>query len=218
MNANQIKMFAEGTLLTLELTLLSMFAGTVLGLIMSFGRMSKVKILNKLTWVYVWFFRGTPLLLQIMIVYFGIALIGLDLTGSPWTMPPFVAGCLALTLNTGAYLAEIFRAGIESIDKGQMEASKALGMSHGQAMRKVIIPQTIKRLIPPYSNEFTMILKDSSLVSVIGITELYRSAYQMANGSGDWKFLFYAAGVYLFLTTISTYVFGRLEKKYSVYL
>lgn len=211
-------MFAEGTLLTLELTLLSMFAGTILGLILSFGRMSKVKIVNKITWVYVWFFRGTPLLLQIMIVYFGIALIGLDLTGTPWTMPPFVAGCLALTLNTGAYLAEIFRAGIESIDKGQMEASKALGMSHGQAMRKVIIPQTIKRLIPPYSNEFTMILKDSSLVSVIGITELYRSAYQMANGSGDWKFLFYAAGVYLFLTTISTYVFARLEKKYSVYL
>jgi polar amino acid transport system permease protein len=211
-------MFAEGMLLTLELTLLSMFAGTILGLILSFGKMSKVKIVNKITWVYIWFFRGTPLLLQIMIVYFGIALIGLDLTGSPWTMPPFVAGCLALTLNTGAYLAEIFRAGIESIDKGQMEASKALGMSHSQAMRKVIIPQTIKRLIPPYSNEFTMILKDSSLVSAIGITELYRSAYQMANGSGDWKFLFYAAGVYLFLTSISTYIFGRLEKKYSVYL
>lgn len=218
MNANQIKMFAEGTLITLELTFVSILGGTIIGLLLSFGRMSKNKIVNKIAWAYVWVMRGTPLLLQIMIVYFGIALIGLDLTGTPWTMPPFVAACLALTLNSGAYLSEIFRAGIESIDKGQMEASKALGMSHWQAMIKVIIPQTVKRLIPPYSNEFTMLLKESSLVSAIGITELYRSAYQMANGTGDWKFLFYAAGVYLFLTTISAYIFNRLEKKYSVYL
>jgi polar amino acid transport system permease protein len=123
-----------------------------------------------------------------------------------------------LTLNTGAYLAEIFRAGIESIDKGQMEAAKALGLSYTQAMLKVIIPQTIKRLIPPYSNEFTMILKDSSLVSVIGLAELYRKASIMSFGSADWKYLFYAAGVYLFLTTISTFIFSKLEKIYSIYL
>ncbi len=123
-----------------------------------------------------------------------------------------------MTLNTGAYLAEIFRAGIESIDKGQMEAAKALGLSYTQAMLKVIIPQTIKRLIPPYSNEFTMILKDSSLVSVIGLAELYRKASIMSFGSADWKYLFYAAGVYLFLTTISTFIFSKLEKIYSIYL
>lgn len=218
MNIQQVKLFAEGTLMTLELTLISMFIGTLLGLLLALGRMSKIKILNKSIWVYIWFFRGTPLLLQIMMVYFGIPLIMIDIFGSPLYIPAFIAGCIALILNTGAYLAEIFRAGIESIDKGQMEAAKALGMSYKQAMIKVIIPQTIKRLIPPYSNEFTMILKDSSLVSVIGLTELYRQAYQLANGTGDWIYLFYAAGVYLFLTTISTLIFGRLEKKYSVYL
>lgn len=218
MNITQIMSFAEGTLVTLELTMVSMFLGTILGLLLALGRISKNKIINKIVWTYVWFFRGTPLLLQIMMVYFSIPLIAIDLIGKPIVFPMFVAGCLALTLNTGAYLAEIFRAGIESIDKGQMEAAKALGMNYRQAMFKVIIPQTIKRLIPPYSNEFTMILKDSSLVSVIGLAELYRKATILSFGSGDWKFIFYAAGVYLFLTTISTFIFSKLEKKYSVYL
>jgi len=218
MNINYIKMFASGTLSTLELTFVSMFIGTILGMLLALGRISKVKIINKTVWTYVWFFRGTPLLLQILIIYFGIPLLFRDIFGSANALPVFVAGCLALTLNTGAYLAEIFRAGIESIDKGQMEAAKALGMSYKQAMFKVIIPQTIKRLIPPYSNEFTMILKDSSLVSAIGLAELSRQARQLATGTGNWVFLFYAAGVYLFLTTISTFVFSRLEKKYSVYL
>jgi len=218
MNIAQITAFAQGTLVTVELTLVSMFFGTMLGLLLALGRISKNKIINKVVWTYVWFFRGTPLLLQIMMVYFSIPLIAIDLFGKPISPPMFVAGCAALTLNTGAYLAEIFRAGIESIDKGQMEAAKALGLTYGQAMFKVIIPQTIKRLIPPYSNEFTMILKDSSLVSVIGLAELYRKATILAFGSGNWVYLFYAAGVYLFLTTISTYFFGKLEKRYSVYL
>ncbi|MBN2557618.1 MAG: amino acid ABC transporter permease [Clostridia bacterium] len=211
-------MFASGTLTTLELTLVSMFIGTMLGLVLALGRISKIKAINRIVWTYVWFFRGTPLLLQIMIVYYGVPLILKDIFGRATALPMFIAGCLALILNTGAYLAEIFRAGIESIDKGQMEAAKALGMSYRQAMFKVIIPQTIKRLIPPYSNEFTMILKDSSLVSVIGLTELARQANQLANGTGNWVFLFYAAGVYLFLTTISTVIFNKLEKRYSVYL
>jgi len=217
-NMTKIAVFAKGTITTLELTLLSMALGSILGLIISLGRISRSKILKSITWVYVWIFRGTPLLLQIIIVYLAIPLMYLDITGEALRIPGFVAAIIALTLNTAAYLAEIFRAGIQSIDKGQMEASKALGMSYSQAMFKVIIPQSISRVIPPYSNEFIMILKDTSLVSVIGITELYREASRLSSGSGDWRLLFIAAGVYLFLTTISTYFFAKVEKRTTRYL
>ena len=217
-NMTQVNSFFQGTIITLELTLLSMFLGTMLGLLISLGRIARNKIAKGVTWVYVWIFRGTPLLLQIIIVYIAIPLIYKDITGEVLRMPAFISAIIALTLNTAAYLAEIFRAGIQSIDKGQMEASKALGMSYSQAMFKVIIPQSISRIIPPYSNEFIMILKDTSLVSAIGISELYRAAKTMSSGSGDWKQLFIAAGVYLFLTTISTYLFQKLENRTTRYL
>lgn len=217
-NMTQVGEFFSGTVKTLELTLLSMVLGTILGLIIALGRISRNKIAKAVTWVYIWIFRGTPLLLQIIIVYLAVPLIYLDITGEALRIPGFVAAIIALTLNTAAYLAEIFRAGIQSIDKGQMEASKALGMSYSQAMLKVIIPQSISRVIPPYSNEFIMILKDTSLVSAIGITELYRVASRLASGTGDWRLLFIAAAVYLFLTTISTYLFARLEKRTTRYL
>ncbi|MBN2878740.1 MAG: amino acid ABC transporter permease [Clostridia bacterium] len=214
----KVSVFARGTLVTLELTLLSMLLGTVLGMLIALGRISRNKILKTVTWVYVWIFRGTPLLLQILIVYLAIPLMYMDFTGMPLRIDPFMAAIFALMLNTAAYLAEIFRAGILSIDKGQLEASKALGMSYTQAMTKVIIPQSVSRVIPPYSNEFIMILKDTSLTSVIGITELYREASRLASGTGDWRMVFIAAGVYLFLTTISTFVFSKVEKRTSRYL
>ena len=218
MNMSKVSVFVRGTIVTLELTLLSMLLGTILGLLISLGRISRNKILKTVTWVYVWIFRGTPLLLQILIVYLAVPLMYLDFTGMTLRMNPFIAAIAALMLNTAAYLAEIFRAGILSIDKGQLEASKALGMSYTQAMTKVIIPQSISRVIPPYSNEFIMILKDTSLTSAIGITDLYREASRLASGTGDWRLLFIAAAVYLFLTTISTYVFSRIEKRTSKYL
>ena len=217
-NMTQVQVFYQGTVKTLQLTLLSMALGTILGLIIALGRISRNKISKSITWVYVWVFRGTQLLLQIIIVYLAVPLIYLDITGEALRIPGFVAAIIALTLNTAAYLAEIFRAGIQSIDKGQMEASKALGMSHSQAMMKVIIPQSISRVIPPYSNEFIMILKDTSLVSAIGITELYREASRLSSGTGDWRLLFIAAGVYLFMTTISTYLFEKIEKRTTRYL
>ncbi|MEX1377987.1 MAG: amino acid ABC transporter permease [Eubacteriales bacterium] len=217
-NMKQVSTFFEGTIVTLELTLLSMVLGTMLGLLISLGRIARSKIVKGITWVYVWVFRGTPLLLQIIIVYIAVPLIYRDITGDILRLPAFMSAIIALTLNTAAYLAEIFRAGIQSIDKGQMEASKALGMSYSQAMFKVIIPQSISRIIPPYSNEFIMILKDTSLVSAIGISELYREASRMASGAADWRFLFIAAGVYLFLTTISTYLFQKLEDRTTRYL
>lgn len=218
MSVTQIMAFVEGTISTLQLTLISMVLGTGLGMVMALGRISKNKLINKLTWVYVWIFRGTPLLLQIIIVFLAIPMIAVEFFDVVIRYKPFTAAIIALTLNTAAYLAEIFRAGILSIDKGQLEASKALGMTRQQAMFKVIIPQTISRVIPPYSNEFIMILKDTSLVSAIGMSELYKVGKELQSTTGDWRVLFIAAGIYLFLTTISTYIFGRLEKKYSEYL
>lgn len=195
-----------------------MTLGTMLGMLVALGRIAKNKLASRVTWVYVWIFRGTPLLLQILIVFLAVPMISVQLFDIPLRYSPFTAAIIALTLNTAAYLAEIFRAGIQSIDKGQMEACKALGMSHKQAMFKVIIPQTISRILPPYSNEFIMILKDSSLVSAIGMSELYKVTKEMSSATGDWKVMFIAAGVYLFLTTISTYLFGKAEKKFSIYL
>ncbi len=218
MTVNQIMALVEGTGKTLALTLVSMLIGTAFAVLIALGRISKKKIVNKLTWIYVWVFRGTPLLLQILIVFLAIPLLSVELFNMPLRYPPFIAAIIALTLNTAAYLAEIFRAGILSIDKGQMEACKALGLSHKQAMFKVIIPQTISRVLPPYSNEFIMILKDSSLVSAIGMSELYKVTKEMSSASGNWEVMFIAAGIYLLLTTISTFLFSKLEKKYSAYL
>ena len=217
-NWNQVELFAKGTLTTVELTLLSMCVGTLLGLVISLGRISKNPILNKLTWVYVWVFRGTPLLLQIMIVYLAIPLMSIQITGEPIAMTRFMSACIALTLNTAAYLAEIFRAGILSIDKGQFEAAKAVGMTHSQTMTKVIIPQTIRVVLPPYSNEFIMILKDTSLVSAVGLAELYRASEKLSSATGKWEYLFIAAAVYLVMTTLATWVFSRLEKRYSIFV
>jgi len=210
-------MFVDGAIKTLQLTLISMSIGTLLGLLASFGRMSKNRVISTITWIYVWIFRGTPLILQITVFYVTVPMI-LQQYGIMFISDPFIAGCMAHVFNTGAYLAEIFRAGIQSIDKGQLEAAKAVGMSSRQAMFKVIIPQTISRVIPPYSNEFTMILKDSSLVSAIGIAELYRVASKLTNATIDFKYLFYAAAIYLFLTSISTLLFARMEKRYTRHL
>ncbi|MEX1307892.1 MAG: amino acid ABC transporter permease [Eubacteriales bacterium] len=217
-NWNQVKLFGEGTLTTLELTLLSMVIGTLLGLVIALGRISKSGVVRKATWIYVWVFRGTPLLLQIMIVYLAIPLMSIQLTGEPLAMTRFMSACIALTLNTAAYLAEIFRAGILSIDKGQFEAAKAVGMNHSQTMLKVIIPQTVRVVLPPYSNEFIMILKDTSLVSVIGLAELYRASEKLSSATGKWEYLFIAAAVYLLLTTLATWVFTKLEKRFSIFV
>ena len=218
MTSQQLLALTIGTGRTLALTLLSMLIGTVFAMVLALGRISKNKIVNKLTWIYVWIFRGTPLLLQILIVFLAVPMMAVEFFDMTIRYSPFVAAIIALTLNTAAYLAEIFRAGILSIDKGQMEACKALGLNNRQAMLRVIIPQTISRVIPPYSNEFIMILKDSSLVSAIGMSELYKVTKEMSSASGDWRVLFIAAAVYLFLTTISTFLFSRIEKFYSAYL
>ncbi len=200
----------KGTIYTIELTVIAILIGLVFGLVFALGRISKNKIFNGISWTYIWMFRGTPLLLQILVIYYAMPSIGINLSG-------FASGAVALSINSAAYLAEIIRAAIISIDKGQMEAARALGYSYYQAMFKIIIPQSYRRLIPPVGNEAIMLLKDSSLVSVVGITELLRTSKIMVNSNGNFVYYGIAAVIYLILTTIFTIIFQRLETKYSMY-
>lgn len=202
----------NGAGLTILLTVVSVFFGMLLGLMLALGRLSKNKLIDKLCWLYIWLFRGTPLLMQIFFIYYALPMFVPSLT-----LPPLPAAFIALILNSAAYLAEIIRAAIQSIDKGQLEAAKALGMSYAQSMRRVIVPQSYRRLIPPVGNEFIAIIKDSSLVSVIALTELMRTTSVTANSTGDYIIYIPSAILYLAMTTMFTFVFDKLEKKYSIY-
>ena len=212
MTPQQMQLFLEGTVMTLKLTFVSISIGLVLTFFVAVMRMSKNKLFKSFAWFYTWIVRGTPLFLQMLMINFAIPIIYKDMTGMilrNWS--EFTAGIVALALNTAAYTSEVIRSGIESIDKGQWEAAQALGMTKSQTMMKVIVPQTIKRLIPPFCNEFTTILKDTSLVSTIGITEVVRISKQFA-GTGEWVYYLYGGAIYLILTSLSTIIFDRLEK------
>jgi polar amino acid transport system permease protein len=177
----------NGLVKTLELTVLGMAIGIVLGVILALMRLAGNPLLSSASWVYIWFFRGTPLLVQILI-FFNIAALypTIDL-GIPFgpsfihingttLITPFFAGMLALGLNEGAYMSEIVRAGIISVDEGQFDAAKAVGMTQGQTMRRVVLPQAMRVIIPPTGNETISMLKNSSLVYVIAVSELLYSA------------------------------------------
>jgi len=209
--------FLRGTGVTLQLTMISIVLGLFLGLLLALCRISKNAFLNKVSWVYIWIFRGTPLFMQIMVVYYALPMVSEDFLGKAIILSEFSSAILALGLNSAAYLAETFRGAIQSIDKGQLEAANALGMSYNQAMFKIIIPQSYRRMLPPVGNEFIMLLKDSSLVSAIGMADLLRNARVMANGTGNAIYYLYATVIYLALTSIFTVVFQKLEKKFSAH-
>jgi glutamine transport system permease protein len=156
----------EGAVLTLQITVISLLIALLIGLFFGMLRISNIRILRFIAAVYVNLIRGTPLLIQILFIYIGLPA-ALD-----FKLPPFVAGVIAISINAGAYLVEIFRAGIESIDKGQMEAGRSLGLTYGQTMRLIILPQAVRRMIPAFVNQFIISLKDTSLLSVIGLAEL----------------------------------------------
>ena len=209
---SKIPALLQGASMTIILTLVSVIFGMILGLFLALGRLSKNVIVDKICWFYIWLFRGTPLLLQLYFIYYGIPLMNEN-----FSLPQWPAALLALSLNSAAYLAEIIRAAIQSIDKGQMEAAKALGMSYAQAMRRVIVPQSYRRLIPPVGNEFIALLKDSSLVMIIGMVDLMYTTSRIATNSMYPLIYIPCAILYLAMTTAFTYVFDKLEKKYSVY-
>ncbi|WP_316569946.1 amino acid ABC transporter permease [Neobacillus sp. YIM B06451] len=203
----------KGALVTIEIAVIGIAAGSIIGLFLGLGRVSKVKIFSKISGLYIWAVRGTPLLLQLFVIHFAIPSMF-----SALTMPPFVSACIALSLNAGAYIAEIARGAIQSIDKGQMEAAKSLGLSNRQAMRYVIIPQAFRRMLPPLGNEFIALIKESSLVSTIALYDLLRTGQQIISSTYRYMEIFIMVGaIYLLLTTLMTAVVGKIERRVSVY-
>ncbi len=203
----------EATGITLSLTVLAVSCGLVISIFLALGKISKSKVLQRISSAYVFFFRGTPLLMQLFFIYYGLPYIHPALT----IQDRFAAAWIAFALNSGAYLAEIIRAAIQSIDKGQFEASRVLGMTYGQTMRLIIIPQSIRRLIPPVGNEFIMVIKDTSLVSSIALVDLMKKTSQIMSSSASAMVYLPAMVIYLCITAVFTWVFNRLEKKFSVY-
>ena len=203
----------NATGITLSLTVTSVCTALVLGVFLALAKISSNPFINKPATAYVFFFRGTPLLIQLFIVYFGLPLIDPRLdVGSR-----FMAAYIAFSLNIAAYLAEIIRAAIQSIDKGQMEAARSLGLSYGQAMRLVIIPQSYRRMIPPVCNEFVMVLKDTALVSIIALNDLAFQTKMIASNRASALVFVPALIIYLVLTALFTSIFNKLEKKFSIY-
>ena len=204
----------NGAKITILLTLCSVCAGLLLGIFLALGSMSKSKILRGISKAYVFFFRGTPLLMQLYFVYYGLPEISRSLTINS----KFLAAFIAFGLNSGAYCSEIFRSAIQSIDKGQNEAAKALGMNYSQTMTKIIIPQAVRRMIPPVCNEFIMILKDVSIVFAIGLADITQISNSIvAANAGDYLVFVPAVIIYLIITAVFSKLFEYIEKKYSVY-
>ena len=208
---NSFPLLLMGALVTIKITALSVALGVLIGLFVGIARISHLKVLRVLAMIYIDFLRGTPLLVQIFLMYFALPV----LTGQ--RVDPFFAAIASCGINSGAYVAEIFRAGIQSIDAGQMEAGRSLGMTWMQTMRYIIVPQAFKRVIPPLGNEFIALLKDSSLVSVIGFEELTRRGQLViARTYGSLEIWLSVAVIYLVMTlTISRFV-AYLERRFSV--
>ncbi|MBD7907609.1 amino acid ABC transporter permease [Sporosarcina sp. Sa3CUA8] len=203
------KGFLEAGLLTIEITAIAVVIGTILGIIFALMKISNSKILQTIANLYITLIRGTPLIVQIMFLYFGITSIII--------LENFWAGAIALGVHNGAYIAEIFRGSIQGIDRGQREASLALGMNRSQTMRRIVFPQALRRAIPPLGNQFIITLKDSSLVYVIGVSELFGVANRVAASNFKQFETFLVVGLYyLILVLIFTALLKWYENKLDV--
>jgi polar amino acid transport system permease protein len=208
-----------GLYLTVVIAVAAQIIGVVLGVLAALGKMSKIRPIRWLSSVYIWIFRGTPLIVQLVFFYFGLGVAKLygwpDFVIGPITIQGAIqAGIFALGLNEGAYMAEIVRAGILAVDPGQMEAARALGMTPGKAMRRIVLPQAARVIIPPLGNEFNNMLKTTSLLFVIGVVELY-STFNIKQGQDFRPFeLFLACAVwFLLLTTIWGFIQAWIERR-----
>lgn len=205
--AENLPLLLKGALLTLKLTILAAGIGISLGTLVGLGRISSWKPLHFVTSVYVEILRGTPLMVQLLLLVYGVPqALGLQ-------VDEFSAAVVAFGVNSSAYVGEIVRAGIQSLDRGQMEAARSLGMSYTQAMRKVILPQAFRRIIPPLVNEGVALLKESSVVAMIALTDLTRSAQLVASRTyRPFPAYLSAAAIYLIMTFTLSRAAGRLER------
>jgi len=201
-------LYLTGTRNTIILAVLAVLFGGLLGLVLALMRRSSLKPVKFLAAAYIEFVRGTPLLVQLFIIFYGLPVV----TGMRF--PDFVAGVIALSLNSAAYVAEIIRAGLQSVDRGQMEAARSLGMPHNMAMRHIIIPQAFKNILPALGNEFIVVIKESAIVSVIGIYDIMRSA-NIVRGITYRPFepLIVAALIYFVLTFTLSNLLGVAERR-----
>ncbi len=200
----------EGAQITLEIFCVTLLLSLPLGLLVALCRISKLGPLRLLMEFYIWLMRGTPLMLQLLFVYFALPMVGIRL-------PDIAAALLAFTLNYAAYFAEIFRAGIQSIERGQYEAAKSLGMTYTQTMRRIIVPQMIRHVLPPVSNETINLVKDTSLIYILAMNDLLRVARTIVQREFDMTPFFVAAVFYLAMTFVLTWGFKKLEAYYGKY-
>lgn len=200
----------KGVGIIVEIYIVTALFSIPISILMALGKISKYKIIKKAIALYTWIFRGTPLLLQLFFVYYGLPNFGIKLS-------PFQAASITFIINYAAYLTEIVRAGIESIDKGQYEAAKVLGMGYWKTMTRIVLPQTIKRVLPPFSNEAITLVKDTALISVIGLAEILRNSKEIVTREFTIAPFIIAALLYLRITSVIVLIFKKLEKNCSYY-
>ena len=204
---------AQGAKVTLTLFFITLALAVPLGLVLALARISKWPLLSRAVNGYIWLMRGTPLMLQMLFIYFAlpfVPVIGIRL-------PDFPAAVVAFALNYAAYFAEIFRAGIQSVDRGQYEGSKVLGMTYLQTLRRIVLPQMVQRVLPPMSNETITLVKDTSLIYVLALNDILRTARGIVQRDFTTTPFLVAAGFYLFMTLLLTWFFQHMEKRYAKY-
>lgn len=207
------KYILGGVGVTVSISIVTLVLSIPLGMLFAIIKISAPTPIKSILNFYTWIFRGTPLLLQLFFVYYGLPIIHPALA-----FTDFQAVSITFTLNYAAYLTEVFRAGIESIDFGQYEAAKALGFNYRSTMTQIIIPQTIRRIIPSTCNESVNLIKDTALVAVIGMGDISRTANELASKDLIITPFIIAGVIYLILTSVIMHVFKKIEKKYSFYL
>ncbi len=198
-----------GLYFTIPLTLISFVLGILLAFFTALARISGIKPLNVIAKFYVWIFRGTPLLVQLFILFYGFPSIGI-------TLNPFPAAVIGFTFNVGAYSSEIIRAAIQSIPKGQWEAAFSIGMTKSQAMRRIILPQAVRVSLPPLGNSFISLVKDTSLAATITVTEMFQKGQQIASVTYEPLWLYIeVAFIYLIFSTFLSFLQAKLEQRYE---
>ncbi|AKP90650.1 amino acid ABC transporter permease [Achromobacter xylosoxidans] len=204
---------AQGAKVTLTLFFITLALAVPLGLVLALLRISKWGFVSQLVNGYIWLMRGTPLMLQMLFIYFALPFV--PVVGV--RLPDFPAAVVAFALNYAAYFAEIFRAGIQSVDRGQYEGSKVLGMTYLQTLRRIVLPQMVQRVLPPMSNETITLVKDTSLIYVLALNDILRTARGIVQRDFTTTPFLVAAAFYLIMTLVLTWFFQRMEKRYAKY-
>lgn len=198
--------YIDATVTTLKVSLIALLIGLLLGIVICLAKISTIKVLNVLATIYVEVIRNTPILVQIMIIYFALPEVGISFT-------PFMSAIIALSINSGAYVSEIFRSGILAIDKGQMEAGRSLGLSYFQTMKFIILPQALKNSLPALGNEFISLVKESSIVYFVGVADIMFAANTVKNATYEtFGPYLIAAAIYFIITSVLSFLVKRLEK------